>query len=81
MIWLVFEFNTVDMTVSISPDMHTEVMAIIRQWSSKKLANIHELWILLGKLFHIAQYYPLAQFIVNCMLTTLRAYPHRAHSV
>ena len=71
MIWLEFEFNIVDMTVTIPPDMLTDVVALVWQWSSKKLANIRELKTLLGKLFHIAQCCLLAQFFVNHMRTTL----------
>ena len=38
---LVFEFNTVDITDTIPMDKLTDVMTLVWQWSSKKLANIH----------------------------------------
>ena len=58
MIWLGFEFNTLDMTITIPPDKLIDVMDLAQQY--KKVANNHELMTLLGKLFHIAQCCPKA---------------------
>ena len=71
MMWLGFEFNNVVMTVTIPPNKLTDVMALVWQCSSKKLASIRELRTLVGKLVHIAQCCPPARFFVNLMLNTL----------
>ena len=75
MIFLEFDFNAVNMTVTIPQDKLTDVMSLVQQQSSKKLANIHELRTLEGRLFHIAQCCPLACFLVNCMLNHALSLP------
>ena len=56
------------LTVTIPREKHIDAVALVQQWSCKRLAIIHDLRILLWKLFHIAQSCPPAQFIVTCML-------------
>ena len=47
-IWLGFEFNSVDMTITIPSDKLKDIMSVVRSWSNKAQANIHELRSLLG---------------------------------
>ena len=52
-----------------------DTMQLVKGWSHKSHANIHELQAILGKLFYMAQYCPTARIFVNRMLNTLRACP------
>ena len=58
MIWLGLKFYTVGMTIIILQEKPMDVMALVRQWYRKRLANTYKLRTLLRMLFHIAQCCP-----------------------
>ena len=73
MTWLGLEFNTVDMSITISKEKLADIMQLIREWSHKVHTNIHHLHMILGKLFYVAQCCPPAKLFINRMLYTLKA--------
>ena len=63
------------MMATLPRDKSDEVMALVHNWLLKEVANIHELLIILGKLFYLAQYCSPARLCVNRMLDSLRRCP------
>ena len=55
MVWLGFHFDTINMTLSTQDDKLAEIRTLVADWALKRVANIHKLRTILGKLFYIAQ--------------------------
>ena len=72
MTWLFLQFNMIDMTVLIPQCMLEETLWLVEAWRAKYSVNIHYLRMLLGKLFHIAQWCTPTRLFLICMLMTLR---------
>jgi hypothetical protein len=73
--WIGYLINTIDMTVSISPDKITEIMALLEQWAQKSTATSHQMQKLLGKLLYVSRCCNPARLFVGRMLHTLRETP------
>ena len=55
MAWLGLQFNTIEMTITIPEPKMTEMCNLVAAWREKEVSNIHELCLLLGKFFVMAQ--------------------------
>ena len=75
MVWLGLESDTFQMTVSI-PQVKLQVaLQLVDERGNKTLANLHQLCVLLSKLFHMAQWCQPNKLFLNRMLATLRQCP------
>ncbi len=75
MVWLGFQLDTNDMTLSILHDKLQEIVSLLTDWKHKLSATRTQLQSILGKLFHVAQCVAPARKFLNRMLNTLRACP------
>ena len=57
--WLGLRFDSWNMTVSLTPEKHTEVQDLVSTWSARCVATLLELRSLLGKLLDVAHVCPL----------------------
>ena len=73
--WLGLKFDSLAMTVTLTPDMLTEVITLVLDLVCKHAATLHELRCLLGKLLYVTQVCVPACLFLNCMLQTLCQFP------
>ena len=81
MTWLFLQFNMVDMTVSFPQNKVEETLWLVEVWGAKHSVNIHQLRMLLWKLFHIAQCCTANRLFLICMLMTLRECATTSHII
>ena len=75
MTWLSIHFDTVEMSVTIKQKKLNDTLWLVKDWGSRKAANINQLRALLGKLLPIAQCCHSTRLFLTCMLSTLRNWP------
>ena len=75
LLWLGIRFDTINMTVPIPDGKLAEIITLAADWTLKRVASIHKLSTILGKLFYVALCCASARFFINRMLNTLRAGP------
>ena len=68
-------YNTIEMTLRITPDRLAEIKQILDHWSSKKTTNLQELQSLLGKLNFAASTIRSGRIFVSRLLNLLRSFP------
>ena len=73
--WLGFEFNTVDMQITIPQDKLREVLALMDTWTTRSHATRRDLQVLAGTLNHIALCILPARRFMARILTNLRSAP------
>ena len=74
MVWLGFRFDSLAMTVTLSPEKLREIMDLVGSWLHKVMANIQNLRSLLGKLLFVG-YCPPGCLFTNRILDMLQAWP------
>ena len=75
MSFLGVEFNTVDLTLSVTPERVDEILLLVRTWLDKSVATVKELQSLLGKLHFISSCVRPGRLFVCRLLTWLRSLP------
>ena len=73
--WLGFNFDSIDMSVTIPEQKLQEVRDLARVWTYKKVATKRELQVLAGKLMHISHCILPARKFMSRILALLRAAP------
>ena len=66
-------FNTIDMTISITPDRLLEIRNIIDRWLRKRTANRRELQSIIGKLMFVSKCVRQSRVFMNRLLVALRS--------
>ena len=74
MIFLGVLFNTLTMTMEITPERLTEIRHLIRTWLQKESATLKQVQSLLGKLNFIAAFVNPSRIFVSRLLIWLRSY-------
>ena len=72
MTWLGPCFNTMD---TIRQENMQDTLHLVEEWDTRRSANIHQLWALLGKRLHIVQCCSSGRLFLNWMLATLSDFP------
>ena len=81
MVWLGLEFNSLITMITIPQPKLADIAEIVAAWSTKSMATLHQLRIILGNLLNISQCCVPARFFLNHMLSTLRACPPTSSTV
>ena len=71
MVWRRFIFDTLQMTVAIPQVTLHETLQLMDEWADRLSANLHQLRVIPGKLFHVSQCCEPARLFLNRMLATL----------
>ena len=71
--WIGVTFDSVDMLMSIPPQVIADTITLVNNWLHKRSATRHELQVLLGKLFYAGKCCLAARLFVGRMLSTLRS--------
>ena len=74
-------FDTIDMTMSVTPERITEIEALLGDWSGKKIATRSELQSLVGKLSFISKCVRQSRLFLSRILALLRALKRPSHRV
>ena len=75
MSFLGVEFNTVELTLSVTPERVNEILLLVQDWLDKPFATVKELQSLLGKLHFISSCVRPGRLFVSRLLTWLRSLP------
>ena len=75
MTFLGVQFNTLDLSLTITPDRLAEVSELLEKWMGKENATKQELQVLLGKLHFVANCVRPGRVFVSRLLNCLRAFP------
>ena len=67
------QINTVDLTMSVTPERLEEIRKIVKEWSLKMSASKNELQSLIGKLIFVAACVQSSRIFLNRMLCLLRS--------
>ena len=73
MIWLGLLFDSKEMTVTLPPVKLQEILDLVTAWISRRIATLHDIQVLMGKLLYVAQIWSCAHLFLNRMLETLHA--------
>jgi hypothetical protein len=73
MTFLGVTFDTVSMTLEVTPERVVEISLLVQSWLRKKKASLKELQSLLGKLHFISSCVRPGRVFVNRLLSWLRA--------
>lgn len=72
-------FDTIRLTLSITPQRLVEIEELVRQWLDKKSANRKQLESLVGKLQFVAKCVPAGRVFISRLLEQLRALTRKEH--
>ena len=70
-------YNTIDMTLRITPERLLEIKLILDQWAAKSTTDLHDLQSLLGKLNFAASTIRAGRIFVSRLLNLLRNFPEK----
>jgi len=73
-------FDTVKMTMEVTPDRLVEINTLTSVWLSKEFATVKEVQSIIGKLNFVAKCVKPARIFISRMLNFLRAMPKRGKS-
>ena len=79
MVFLGVLFNTITMTVEVTPQRLTEIRSLIERWLEKDSATLKEIQSLLGKLNFVAACVRPSRIFVSRMLNWLRSIYHSSN--
>ena len=74
-------FDTVSMTISITPDRLAEIRSLVEQWLVKRTASKRQLQSLLGKLMFISKCVRQSRIFVNRIIATIRGLKHHYYKI
>ena len=72
-------FDTVNLTMSVTPEHLQEIHLLLRAWSVKKKCTKTELRSLLGKLCSVIKCVRQSRVFINRLLTALRSFPDKKY--
>ena len=75
------QFNTVQMTISVTPSRLTEIETLLVSWSTKKSATKSELQQLVGKLSFISKCVRQSRLFLSRILALLRTLKQNGHRI
>ena len=73
------QFDTVSMTISVTPDRLSEISELLKSWSSRRTATKSDLQSLIGKLVFVSKCVKQSRIFLSRLLAQLRALKYNHH--